>query len=230
MNYKDFSINIYTHECKSYCDEEFFQTLFQSDIRSAEIHIIDNSIGMTYYQKLLEIVNKSSRSINSKITVQHIVVPRDSGDPQFQRNVVDSLSVLRENFITTNCKYFCIIESDVMVPPDWLTSFNEVLFRADIIGGIYYEGFHAPELWDRSNPILQYTSHVLSGCTLYKREIIEKFPFRISSENWGAFPDAWISWDANNSGKEYKLANYSKIICEHRQKPGTPYRGQEVMS
>lgn len=217
MNYKDYFIAIYSHECKAYCDEKFYGALFDSKIGDATIEIVDNSIDADYSEKLKEL---------TKLDVKHIKVSRDEPSTQFLRNVAESLSYLRKLFLDTECKYFVTLETDVIVPEDWLHSFDEVKDKADIIGGIYYAGFHSEELFTNRNLFVE-TDHVLSGCTMYKREVIEKIPFRWSIENLGAFPDAWICYDAVRNGNKFRLANCSKVICDHLTKENSNSRGHE---
>jgi hypothetical protein len=205
MKYKDFFIAIYTNDCKSYCDEQFFKNLFETDIEEATIRIVDNSLTPDYAKKLGNLTG---------LGVVNIVVDRDDMKTLFLRNVTDSLKILRDYFLASNCKYFVILESDILPPVKWLDYFLEVIDKADIIGGIYYSGFHSQEMFD--NPeIFQTTNHALSGCTLYKREVIESIPFRWNNENLNAFPDAWICYDAVEYGNNFKIANYSKIKCIH---------------
>lgn len=217
INYSDFFIAIYTNECKEYCDGKFFHHLFSTDIGNAHLHIIDNTINTTYMSNL--------KALCVGRNVHHINVQRNEDETQFVRNVAESVSFLRDIFLKTDCKYFVIVESDVLPPHNWLHYFLEVIDKADIIGGIYYKGFHPQEFFDSEEAIFQETNHVLSGCTLYKREVIEKIPFRWSPENMAAFPDAWICYDSGQYG--FRKANYSKIKCDHLEKPGSMVRGRE---
>ncbi len=213
--FEDCFIAVYTNECKSYCDELFFNTLLNSNIEQAKVSVIDNSI--TGYVNRLKIL------CNNKAEVNHIDVSRGNQRTLFLRNVTESLLKLREQFLKTNCKYFIILESDVCpIDKEWLNYFMEVIDKADIIGGLYYHGFHGDDLFF-SNDIV-YVNHVLSGCTLYKREIIEKYSFRWDENNLGAFPDAWICQDAKN----YRIANYCKIKCNHIHKKNGN-RGLELL-
>jgi hypothetical protein len=212
MNYSDFFIAIYTNECKNYCDQQFFQNLFRSDIGDASVHIVDNSIDGVYADNLKKIISPLSNNYN----IYHIVVSRADRNMLFLRNVTDSVNYLRDIFLKTQCKYFVILESDVIPPANWLQSFLEVIDKASIIGGIYYAGMHPQEMFD-SNDKFVYTDFVLSGCTLYKREVIERFSFYWSNNVPGAFPDGFMSAEARNAG--YKLADYSKIKCQHIHMP-----------
>jgi len=223
--FEDVFIAIYTHECKAYCDDRFFENLLNSNTGDAKIMVVDNSDSDNYVKSL------TSR-FGNKIEFRHIIVGRDTPKVQFQRNVTESALHLRECFLKDEkYKYFIIMESDVLPEdPEWISEFMKVINKADILGGLYYFGFHAADLWV-GEPRIEPTHHVLSGCTVYKREIIEKFPFRWSYENIGAFPDAWISYDVNKynetAEKKYILANYTKIRCRHLEKsPGDRGHGE----
>lgn len=215
MIYEDFFIAVYIHECKSYCDTEFFNNLFSSDIGNAQVEIVDNSPDHHYAELLSQKIGWP---------VHWIEVSREDERTQFIRNVCESVNFLRDVFLQTNKKYFVILEADVVPPRNWLHSFMRHIHDADIIGGIYYMGFHPEHLFHEPG-LLEETTCVLSGCTLYKREIIERFPFRWDSNNLNAFPDGHMSWDARHSG--YRLANTSDIVCKHLTKIGSDSRGVE---
>jgi len=204
--FEDVFIAIYTHRCKSYCDDVFFNNLFSSDIGSASVSIVDNSPDIDYYHELYE-------KYGHRAYVDHIVVDRGEKRIQFMKNVEASLYGLRRKFLDGPYDYFVILESDV-APKNkkWLHYFMEVVDQADIIGGLYYDGFHTPEMW-QGEPRLVPVMHALSGCTLYKRELLERFNFRSSGDNPHAFPDAWMSLDAREAG--FRIANYTKIQCAH---------------
>jgi len=204
--FEDVFIAIYTHQCKSYCDDEFFRNLFQSDIGFASINIIDNTLGTNYFHDLY---NKYGK----RAYVDHVIVDRGDSKTQFLRNVEASLYGLRCKFLKGPYRYFVILESDV-IPNDskWLHYFMEVSDQADIIGGLYYHGFHSPDMWSGPARIIL-TTHVLSGCAMYTRTVIEQYIFRWSEDNINAFPDAWICYDAIKAG--FRVANYTKIQCRH---------------
>ena len=212
----DCFIAIYTHSCKKYCDDEFFNNLKNSSIGDASIMIVDNSLDINYLDRLKSITD---------FPVVHIDIERTDPNMVFHKNVIESVDFLRSKFLATDCKYFIILEADVCPPDRWIQDFKAVINKADIIGGIYYYGFHRPELWE--NEIFEYVNHALSGCTLYKRHIIEEFPFRWDPSNLAAFPDAFICYDVRHSGKNYKIANYSKIKCRHLTKKESDSRGVE---
>jgi hypothetical protein len=230
-------IAVYTNKVKSYCDGQFFARL--DEIKGDNyIGIVDNTVGNDYLKRLFKITGENVYKIN---------VPSEPKRTQFLRNVEASVNSLRDDFLQRDEKYFLIIESDVLPPYDLLDLLDEdietletgyrtrtydwfedeTIRRNSIpkvekpwgaIGALYYSGFH-----DYEKKGLQPTHHTLSGCTVYKREAVEKYPFRWSSDNLDAFPDAWWSYDA---GQQYSLWNDHDIHCDHlHSKNGTRQEG-----
>lgn len=204
-------IAVYTNACKDYCDRQFFTRLGELQGDNL-VNVIDNTDWEKYRYKdiLRPLCNETVKNFkfeNVRITGVGF------SDHQFHHNVHGSLAILRHWFLKSDCEYFLIIESDVIPPADLINRLEESISKlpADwgILGGLYYQGFH-----DYTLTGIQPTHHALSGCTVYRREVIEQYPFRISSENWAAFPDAWICHDVTQDGK-YKIFNDHDIQCEH---------------
>jgi hypothetical protein len=212
-------IAVYTNIVKDYCEEQFFSNLFIIS-RGEPVFVIDNTLGDSYYNKLQWVFRERGYD---NFSVFHLAVPEHPKESQFQRNVCDSVNFLRDMFLQqTNLPYFLIVESDVVSPADLLDRFEESTSRLNIqnpgwgiIGGLYYQGFHNYD-FDSTQTSLERTGHCLSGCTLYKRELIEKYPFRYDPGNLGSFPDALISYD---SGAAYSLWNEHRIKCDHLHNP-----------
>jgi len=218
MEHKYF-IAVYTNEVKDYCDHQFFNNLYQIS-RGLPVFIVDNTIGDAYYNRLQ---NGCLQNGFTNFTIYHIDVPKHPKESQFQRNVCESVNFLRDVFLKqTDLPYFLIIESDVVSPVNLLNSFENSITRLNvedphwgIVGGLYYQGFHNYK-FDSTHTSLERTAHCLSGCTVYKRALVEKYPFRFDPSNLGPFPDAWICYD---SGKEYSLWNEHQIKCDHLHNP-----------
>ena len=200
-------LSTYTHEVKSYCDKVFFERFMNYDCDKV---IVDNSQGSAYALHLRELTNH---------TIIDIDVAKEPQRTRFLRNVTDSANAVREVFLDSDAEYLIIIESDILPPLNLLDLFDEAMAMADkmpfgkwaAIGGLYYAGFH--DFKGAGKIELEKTHHVLSGCTVYARDVIEKFPFRWSWDNIGAFPDAWICHDINTTDRS--LYNYKRIVCEH---------------
>jgi hypothetical protein len=221
---KKYFIAVYTNEAKNYCDHQFFTNLYTLS-RGQPIFVVDNSVGNIYYNKLQTgFLQNEFKDFN----VYHLEVPEDPAESRFQRNVCDSVNYLRDIYLNqTELDYFLIIESDVCPPVDLLDKFESSINRLNIqdpgwgiVGGLYYQGFHNYH-FDSISTTLERTGHCLSGCTVYKRELIEKFPFRYDPNNLAAFPDAFISVD---SASEYSLWNEHQIRCDHLLNPANGLR------
>lgn len=204
----------YTADNKNYCDEQFF-TRF-NEIEGYCHCVVDNTTGTEdYYQK---IVKRFAKDL-----VFHLAFTPEPKHTIFQRKVAGSVNKCREEFLKTDCEYMLIIESDVIPPKDVLDHFEKSLSEIrvriasnpleikpfGILGALYYVGFH-----DYTITGIHQTHHCLSGCTLYKRELIEKYPFRHDEKKLEDFPDATISFDA---GKEYSLWNDHDVKCDHKE-------------
>jgi hypothetical protein len=218
MEHKYF-IAVYTNEVKDYCDDEFFKNVFEVS-QGEPVFVVDNTIGDVYFNKLK---NDFQQKGYDNFKVFHLDVPEHPRQSQFQRNVCDSANFLRSVYLNqTELPYFLIIESDVVSPVNLLDKFENGIAQLDsqspdwgIVGGLYYWGFHNYE-YDASVTSLERTLHCLSGCSVYRRNLIEKFSFRFNPDDLGPFPDAFMSYDA---GGEFSLWNEHQIKCEHLHNP-----------
>jgi hypothetical protein len=207
-------IAVYTNEVKDYCDESFFDNLFVLS-RGETVFVIDNTIGFNYYNKLkFSFLQKQYTNFE----LYHLNIPEYPKESQFHRNVCDSVNSLRDRYLETCLPYFLIVESDVEPPVDLLDKFENTINYLDtsepdwgIIGGLYYVGFHNYN-FDTTLTSFERTHHCLSGCTLYKRKLIEHYQFRYNPKDLGPFPDAFICFDA---GKEFSFWNDHNVRCSH---------------
>lgn len=200
-----FFVCVYTHATKDYCSAEFFKRF--NDIAVGQLSLaVDNTPHRSYFDKLAELTPY----------VMHIDVEREPVGSLFQRNVAESVEACRKKFLESEADVMVIIESDVIPPVGLLQELDKTINYLEhsdhplpwgIIGGLYYPGFH-----DFSKEGLHQTHHVLSGCTAYKRELLEKHPFRYDPENLGAFPDAIICFDSKD---EFSMWNDHSIVCQH---------------
>jgi len=207
----DWFIAVYTNACKQYCDQEFFEALQRATQHgNCQVHIVDNSNGLVYLNRIKSIVQ--TLNFNCPVEFYHVEVLRDDERTLFLRNVTDSLALLQKVFLKSECKYFLTWETDVIPEADNIMElFERNLNKVDILGGLYYRGFHSADLWGGPDRI-EITHHVLSGLSVYRKEVLRKNKFRWSRDNLDAFPDAWMSMDA---GKDFILANYTGIKCKH---------------
>ena len=202
-----FFVVSYTNKVKDYCATEFFKRF--NEIATGHMSlVVDNTIGREYFEEIAHLTPYVAR----------VEVPAEPKASQFQRNVAESVQLCREKFLESDADVMVIIESDVIPPADLLTNFSHDIWHLGqcgefghkpwgILGGLYYNGFH-----DYSLDGLEPTGHVLSGCTAYRRELLEKYPFRYDPNNLGPFPDALICLDSMG---EYSLWNDHRIVCKH---------------
>lgn len=209
-------IGVYTHEVKSYCDKQFFEMLKRLGDTTTRIHIIDNSPNFDYYYKLND-------NFYRFFYISHIEVSQEPKKTQFLRNVEKSVNKLRDMFLAADFDVFMVIESDVIPPNNVCERMLEYVQKLPknwaALGAKYYKS------WHKVHKIGFWEVHMcLSGCTMYNREVIKKIPFRWSTENLGAFPDAWWCHDAGEKG--YKFYDCD-IECKHLTDPKTGMRGWE---
>lgn len=214
-------IATYTNWCKEYCDEAFFRRLGELQ-KGSHVCIVDNTSqeAFNYTDRLRSLATGYLQ--NWELFTMYM----KHGDHQFHYNVIHSLQVIRDLFLRSDAECLLLIESDVIPPVDLLSrlegSVAQLPDNWGILGALYYQGFH-----DYTKTGLQPTGHALSGCTVYRREVIEKYPFRIDPSNWAAFPDAWISYDVCAGGK-YSIWNDHNIHCEHLHHEGTSRQSRPI--
>lgn len=203
-------IAVYTHQLKDYCSEQFFSNL-QQLAGGNHVHIVDNTVGTEYFDKLTELTKDFSNT-----TVEHLYVSPEPDRTRFLRSVADSANACRDAFLATSEQHFLIIESDVIPPVDVIDRLEKRISELDdyaAIGCLYYHGFH-----DYGATGLQNTHHCLSGCTVYNRKYLQDIPFRWSEDNLGAFSDAWWCVSIGELGLQHLLFNDHDIHCDHISK------------
>jgi hypothetical protein len=210
-------VAVYTNRIKQYCDERFFRNLGKLTETDFRLSICDNSLGQEYCDRLAQ---NLPTWFGRAFDIEHLTVPLEPRDTRALRNIAQSANRLRNKFLETDDDYFVIFESDILVPPDTLQLLSVHTDEADIIGGIYYRGFHKDSDFEPDNRSLIPTHHALSGCTLHKRTVIERIPFRWDVKTRGAFPDCFLSFDAIAEG--FRVANYCALKCEHLAKSTHP--------
>ncbi|MDR0517876.1 MAG: hypothetical protein LBH25_12610 [Fibromonadaceae bacterium] len=217
---ENFFVCSYTCEAKSYCDTLFFESLSNLTYEKKIIRIIDNSQNLAYLSRL-NAIKEYFANLKNNCQIQHIDIQFEPKNNLFNRAVSESLKVLREQFLQSDCSHFITIESDVIAPPNLLELFCEVLnCGADVIGGLYYNYSQHTED-DYKNHDFVFSSGELTGCTCFSRKVLEEIEFR-QGEDIACFPDAYFSQDAVQNG--FKLGRYRKIKCGHLD-DGSGFRG-----
>lgn len=212
---------VYTNQVKDYCDEKFF-TALTTALNGQHLMVVDNTEGVEYTERLTKMLSPYENA-----TVKHIDVFNMPSKTRFHRNVLESVRMIRNHFLADKSyDAFLIAESDVIFEVDTLDRLIERAIELEAmgenwggIGALYYEGFH-----DYMKFGLCKTHHVLSGCTLYSRKLIEAINFRIDFTDLKPFPDALISYDAQNFDPPFTLWDDHDIRLEHAHNPKTGTR------
>jgi cellulose synthase/poly-beta-1,6-N-acetylglucosamine synthase-like glycosyltransferase len=192
-----------THQCKQYCEEEFFENLKLIKY-DADILVVDNSDDGNYCKHLQKKFN---------IDVKHLTIKPHKKLP-IQHKIKVSYNYVRWYFLKNNYDLLVLIESDVIPPQSTIPKFQIVSEFYNIISGLYYAGIHdrykgLKDIYELDNS----KDIVLSGCCAMNRIIMEKFKFRLEYENNnGNFPDAYLNLDTNN----FRKCFITSIACEHR--------------
>ena len=212
-------LGIYTCKYKQYCDVEFFDRILTLNPMPSQIFIVDNSLDNkgAYLKRIKQLMAKCSVPWEAVHIEEAVKKGESKSYPA--RVICKSANKVREKFLKSDADAMWILESDVFpIADDCVSMLAEHMDKYAAIGGIYYEGFHKPE-WFKDDfneivPLETTTYIILSGCTLYRRDLVEKTAFR-----WGMvgdvhlLPDACYSHDLDCAG--LKRANYTKIKCRH---------------
>lgn len=213
---KDFLVCTYTSQAKQYCDERFFKRFQEiADPKISDVVIVDNSFNDSYFLKLAKMVRPD-------INLLRVAVSQEPERTLFLRKVCESVNRCRDIFLAGEYKYLLVIESDVIPPDNLLSLFREAISRIPteyplysnwgLLGGLYYQGLHG-KLTTKDDSLECLEGSVFSGCTVYKRDLIESTPFRWDINDLRIFPDSFMSFDAREKG--YTLFHYNKIKCMH---------------
>jgi hypothetical protein len=206
----DFFICTYTNRVKQYCDKQFFSHLQRITINN-QLLIVDNTADNGEYADKLRCLIKKD--------IIHIVPERR--DRQFLYNVIESVNLCRAAFLESCSSYMVIVESDVIPPVNVLTLFKQDIktleesnYNWGIIGAVYYTGYHDFNL---KGLVQVHEAAVLSGCTVYKRSLIEQCSFTGHPVgHLSCFPDACMTFESRQRG--LSTWNDHNILCAHLHK------------
>jgi hypothetical protein len=203
----------YTYSGMQYCDERFIQFLDSLQYPKLDKLVLENSPGTSYFGRL------QGLSRGTDVAVERVNPELISGESRFHAVVAGSANILRDTFLAGSYDVMVILEADVFPQTDFLNKYLDVYGLADLIGGVYYHGYHhhtwfAPdhsELVPAPHPT--YPRTILSGCTFHSRPLLQRVPFRYNPDALAAFPDAWMCHDAVENG--FRCADYTAIKCTH---------------
>jgi GT2 family glycosyltransferase len=136
------------------------------------------------------------------------------------------LEIAQKIAIENNCPLI-IIESDVVIKPDTLSGLFEILYtkpKPGLIGAITVDEsgqYNFPYTFEKvKNDDILNTSHSLSFCcTLISFEFLQKFDFKILSQNKDWF-DVYISRQSKKMGFNNYLAKGLEVVhLPHSSRP-----------
>jgi len=207
-----------TSDYKSYCIEEYVDSIKSLTYSNYDILIVDNSKGESYYNKI------KSLGVNVK------------GD-KFQKHardrIVSSRNMIREYMIENNYDYFLSLEQDVIPPRDIIE--RMLAHKKDVVTGVYFAmNFHKgkdqlmPLVWVDFNKETRrmfyidderlYSDKLIEiaasglGCVLIHRAILKQFEFRyVKKEN--AFDDVWFYKDLRENN--IRIFCDTSLKCKH---------------
>ncbi len=141
------------------------------------------------------------------------------------KRITRTANWLRDRFLETDCNYYLSLESDVMLQAETLDML-EAFVESHPEFGMYhtncYTGFH-PEY--KQNPIE--VNRATVGCTLIKREVLEKISFRYEPTLLAAHYDAILVGDVMKQG--YKIGYDASIVLPHRENATSGGRGWDQL-
>ena len=229
-------VGVVTNQVKDYCYPKFAKQLRGLQIQGHDVLIIDNSQRVqprkgfnTYNYRLWD-------KIFNECTIENIKRPEDKKLNALVFISLDCMNILRENFLEGNYTHLFILESDVFIEKDTvqnlldmdcdvanytylmnLKRFNDLTLcvqstndnislminpkdsRALINTGV--KEFGKDMLGGRM------LTHSGYGCTLVRREVLEKIKFRVGKTQDGilSFPDGAFHTDVLSNGFTDKL-------------------------
>lgn len=191
---------------------------------SLEVVLCDNAQNSSFHKRI-------SREFH--VNIIHV-------DPMFKNSrefICDSRNRLRDVFLNGNYNRFMSVECDVFPPANFIT--HLLSHAKKIISLPYFIG-----TGDKSEPMIQMVDPDLSipremrnisqeelfsfagktirvfnaglGCTMIRREIIEKIPFRFDKDIF-FHDDSFFAEDCYNSGIKWYCD--TSMICRHLNNP-----------
>lgn len=192
-----------THVCKRYCAAEFCREVTRNAIEPFACSVI--------------IAGNSKASCSAYYSTASGIEYRDMefGPEYFgkvdsiHRRITDTALYLRERFLLTDAEWYLSLESDVIL---WTEGFlpRMVGHNVPVLHTNCYPGFNMCASYGT-------TQRITMGCTLIKREVIEKISFRYNPDLLGAHYDALFAHDCNVAGiKMYYDPSIQPIHKEDR--------------
>lgn len=191
IQYPNLFIGTPTHVCKRYCAHEFMEATI-TNAPGTEFHVLCNSRdGLPIYSTFPGAVY---HHFGSFLDASHFHCV-DS----VHKRIAATCNELRSRFLDSKCDLYLSLESDVMLAPDALP--RMVAAISDEFPVVYANCYR----WPNGLPFLEYetpqrTGQITMGCTLIRRDVLEKIEFRYDPNLLAAFHDAHFAFDCNKLG------------------------------
>lgn len=188
-----------THICKRYCSAEFCKAAIENavDPFGSKFHVYCNSrASAALYYGDMKIMYRDIEPIEGFYEQPDSV----------HKRLVTTVRKLREDFLLTDCDWYLSLEADVILGPGMLMAMLH--HNVDVLHTNCYPGFHTePEFCE--------TDRITMGCTLVKRHVIEKIPFRYDKGLLAAHYDAFFVNDCRAAG--FGVYYDPQIEPDHRE-------------
>jgi len=207
-----------TSDYKSYCLNEYAQTVKSLTYDNYDILLVDNSKDENYFKRIKE---EGLPVIKGK----YFECARD--------RIVASRNMLREVFLKKGYEYLLSLEQDVIPPKDIIERMlkdNKKYVSGVVFAVNFYKGKHQlmPLLWenfDEKTKLMYYVSpdkvwgnkliEVCAsglGCVLIHKDVLKKVKFRYEKEKEG-FDDVFFGIDMIKN--KIKMFADTSIKCKH---------------
>lgn len=210
-----------TSRVKDYVFLDWLLNVKSFTYKNVDILLCDNSVDIKYQQYL------------NMLGVKTLRVNPEGKNPR--EYVTESQNLLRSYFLNNDYDYYFSLESDILPPKDVIEKL--LMADLDVVSGLYFYNFGAKsnlllnyfvkegdKKYRTHNPTLKEALQWVDGsvkqvyecgigCTLIKRAVLEKIPFRWVLNNNG-FSDTHFYADLYKNG--YLAFVDTSILCKHK--------------
>jgi hypothetical protein len=153
-------------------------------------------------------------------------------DSNGRHNIAHNYNKARQWVLDNGYDALITVEADMVIPPDAVTKMVKAAEDADVVYGLYVfknaTGWSAwteldynhgrslskdkniaRSVWGKTIEV----AGVGNGCTLIKRNVLEKIAFRTDEENPGTHQDWWFAIDCQTHG--FRQVCDTSIVCGH---------------
>lgn len=183
----------------NYCDLVFFERI-HAIAKGNQVCIVFGADEEAYYSKIVAAFNKYRN-----FHFHYVNAATGDTHSSLEQNASAAMHLLRDKFVESGLPYFLFINNDAFVPRGLLKKFERAISYLEntdpnwgILGGLYHRGWSTSDLGG-----LQKVHHVLSGCTVYNRPLLERYSVQHSIEKTDTFAHIRIHVDAGEDFNHY---------------------------